>query len=192
MDIHTFRAELASAVDRYLTHHTAHASATDAPSRKRAGDARRRALAALAALAEGVRPPDGSPLSGGFRRALEDARGRLPDGARGVFDALPVDAPRDWTPGAVYRCPRCGTVGEGATDFGARLDVMPVRSDALPTLRAGWLSSGLTDRQAARVASFAPTPHPTREGYTYALAPYRQSNCYPCRADAARASRVDA
>jgi hypothetical protein len=189
MDTHTFGTALADAVARYNEHDTAARAAATAPERKRAGDRRRRALHTLGTLADAVRPADGASLSGGYRRALDVARAALPPAARAVLDGLPVEDVREWHPFAVYRCPGCDHVGHALEDFGARLDVMPYPTDRYATDRAAWLASDLPARQLARIAAAVPYPHPTRAGYSYALAPYRQSRCYTCRADAARASK---
>lgn len=194
IDIPTFRASLADAVARYLEHDAATRAAADAdnkPERKRASDRRRRALVTLSALADAVRPEDGTPLSGGFRRCLEDARAALPPAAAAVLDTLPVDDVREWNPDGVYRCPACEHVGVALEDFGARLDVRPYPTGDVAAHRAAWLASALPERQLARIAAAVPYPHPTRAGYSYVLAPYRQSNCYTCRAEAARGGNRD-
>lgn len=196
---HAFRDTLSERVETYLTHAAAWNAADaadDAAERKRAGDRRRRALASLARYAADVRATlgdDGAALSGGYRRALDDARAALDayPTARAALDALPVEDVRTWTPGGVARCPRCETVGGVAEDFGARLDRLAVPLVDLVTTRAAWAADDtLTDGQRARIANDAPTPHPTRTGYASALGPYRQSNCYACRAVAARAART--
>jgi len=177
-------------VGRYVEHHTAATAAPDAGERKRAGDRRRRALAALASYAETVRATlgdDGAALSGGYRRALEAARASLPEAARAALDGLPVEDRRTWDPSGLARCPACDHVGELAEDFGARLDTLTVPTGDVASLRARWLAdTTLAPRQRARIEGFRPYLHPTKEGHSYMLGPYRQSNCKPCRNAAAR------
>jgi hypothetical protein len=190
---HAFRDTLAGLVERYNEHVRAVDTAPDAGERKRAGDRRRRALVALERYASAVQNSlgdDGAALSGGYRRALETARAALPPAARGALDSLPLEDRRTWDGTSIARCPKCETVGELAADFGARLDLLVVPTDRIVTLRAAWLGDdSLPDKQRARIEASAPTPHPNKQGHSYVLGPYRQSNCYSCRAKAARAAR---
>ena len=190
---HSFRDTLAGLVERYNEHARAVETAPDTGERKRASDRRRRALVALERYASAVRDTlgeDGAALSGGYRRALETAREALPPTARGALDSLPIEDVRTWNGAAIARCPKCNEIGELAADFGARLDLLVIATDRIVTLRAAWLEDdNLPDKQRARIEASSPTPHPSKQGYSYVLGPYRQSNCYSCRAKAAREAR---
>lgn len=193
---HAFGERLNAITERYNTAAADMSAAeanNDRTARKRASDRRRLALRDLATLATRARAmlgDDGAALSGGYRRALETARAALPAAARASLDALPVEDRRTWDPHAVAVCPHCEHVGEVAEDFGARLDILAIPTGEVRKLRAAWVEDDtLAPRQRDRIEGFRPYPHPTKEGHSYMLGPYRQSNCKACRNAAARAAK---
>ena len=198
MHPHDFRKALLGYVEAYNEHDSDHERTEDKAERKRIADRRRRAAdgiartcaAVAATLAEG----GDTKASGGYRAAIVRARKALPVKAHRLLDGLPCDDVRAWNPHATYRCPKCELVGPAVDAFGARLEVMTFDDDAsLERLLAWWVrpdehGAQLADIQRKRIEAFHTTPHPTIKGLTYALAPFRQSNCNACRNEAAKRS----
>ena len=195
MDTHTFKRTLLPYVDAYVNHDNAHSRTDDKAERKRIADRRRRAADSVARTCAAVAATldEDANASGGYRATLVEARKRLPPKAHTLLDGLPCDDVRAWDPSASYRCPHCDLVGPATEDFGARLEAIAHPSADVARLRAWWLDpsaagAGLPERQRKRIEAFKPYPHPTRKGYVYALTPFRQSNCNPCRTEAAKRS----
>jgi hypothetical protein len=201
MHPHEFRKTLLDYVDAYVKHDSDHESTEDKAEKKRIADRRRRAADGIARTCESVaatlatETEEGeAKASGGYRAAIVRARKALPVKAHRLLDGLPCDDVRAWNPDASYRCPKCELVGPAVDAFGARLEVMAFDDDAnLARLRAWWVrpdeeGAQLADIQRKRIEAFQPYPHPTSKGLTYALAPFRQSNCNACRNEAAKRS----
>jgi hypothetical protein len=192
MHPHEFRKTLLGYVKAYTEHDSEHERTDDKAEKKRIADRRRRAADSIARTCAAVADTldDDCNASGGYRATLADARRRLPPKAHTLLDGLPCDDVRAWSPDATYRCPHCDLVGPATEDFGARLEAIAHPAADVARLRAWWLDpsaagAGLPERQRKRIAAFAPYPHPTRKGSVYALTPFRQSNCNPCRSRAA-------